>query len=133
MVGEEKSPEPPVACSFHPAVRLVDSLCTPLGDDMKTIKSVFPVLPDYAPPAFSSSPDAEAAARSGVLAPTRCERPASPFIMSYESEQIRLGSLFKKYWVKMACLCHWAVKLPTADSESTDPLPDELHNSSGKG
>ncbi|GBP17816.1 hypothetical protein EVAR_102675_1 [Eumeta japonica] len=53
-------------------------------------------LPDYAPPAFSSSPDAEAAARSGVLAPTRCERPASPFIMSYESEQIRLGSLLQE-------------------------------------
>ncbi|GBP53388.1 PiggyBac transposable element-derived protein 1 [Eumeta japonica] len=58
-----------------------------------------PTLPDYAPPAFSSSPDAEAAARSGVLAPTRCERPASLFIEA--------GS----------------------DSESADPLPDELHNS----
>ncbi|GBP60275.1 PiggyBac transposable element-derived protein 4 [Eumeta japonica] len=85
-------------------------------------------LPDYAPPAFSSSLDAEAAARSGVLAPTRCKRPASPFIMSYESEQIRLGSLLQEVLGEDGLYMSSGSEAGS-DSESADPLPDELHNS----
>ncbi|GBP17464.1 PiggyBac transposable element-derived protein 4 [Eumeta japonica] len=85
-------------------------------------------LPDYAPPAFSSSPDAEAVARSGVLALTRCDRPLSPFIMSYESEQIRLGSLLQEVLDEDG-LSMSSGSEAGSDSESADPLPDELHNS----
>ncbi|GBP22159.1 hypothetical protein EVAR_10669_1 [Eumeta japonica] len=77
------------------------------------------LLPDYASPAFSSSPDAEAAARSGVLAPTR---------MSYESEQIRLGSLLQEVLGEDG-LSMSSGSEAGSDSESADPLPDELHNS----
>ncbi|GBP12632.1 Retrovirus-related Pol polyprotein from transposon TNT 1-94 [Eumeta japonica] len=100
--------------------------CALLGVNPPTVTHMS--LPDYAPPAFSSSPDAEAAARSGVLAPSRCERPASPFIMSYESEQIRLGSLLQEVLGEDG-LSMSSGSEAGSDSESADPLPDELHNS----